>query len=458
MHAELPVGAFLAAVAVLIPIPWHWRARNVPTLSIIAWLFVSNFIYGINTSIWAGNARILVPVWCDIVTKIQIGSNIALPAACFCLCVHLERIASVRQAHTTRTSKTRQMIFDLSMCWLLPILYMILHYIVQGHRFDIVEDFGCRPTVYVSIASLFIVFIPPLALTVATLILGGVALAHFFRRRLSFARHLQQSNSALTTARYFRLMVMALVEMFWTLVVSSLNVWFTCRGGLRPWISWDNVHVGFSQIGQFPTVLIPKDDLRWTFALWWTIPISAFIFSAFFAFGEDAMREYCACFAWVRLHVFRMQPPLNSTGSLPSYNAAIPPRFPNKTFSSMGSTLSIFSEEPKVIAFPLTSSPSTKEALPPFPQTSSSTSSLPPTPNKPLPATPVPSTPSDRLSFMSVAETHLATPPHTPLSQRPFSYPIILLAPAPPGRHRSRTSSVRLTVYSSSQVEMGEAV
>lgn len=69
MHFELPIGAFIAATLVLIPLPWHWRARNVPTLSIIAWLFISNVIYGTNAIIWAGNVNVVVPVWCDISTS-----------------------------------------------------------------------------------------------------------------------------------------------------------------------------------------------------------------------------------------------------------------------------------------------------------------------------------------------------------------------------------------------------
>ncbi|TFY78497.1 hypothetical protein EWM64_g5515 [Hericium alpestre] len=453
MHAELPVGAFLAASAVLLPLPWHWRARNVPTLSIIAWLFVSNLIYGVNTSVWFDNARIIAPVWCDIVTKIQIGSNIALPAACFCLCVHLERIASVRQAHTTRTSKRKYMLFDLAMCWGLPIIYMILHYVVQGHRFDIVQGFGCRPTVYISIASLFIVFLPPLVLTAATLVLGGMALAHFFRRRLCFTQHLQQSNSALTTARYLRLMMMSLVEMFWTLIVSILNVWFSCRSGLRPWSSWANVHFGFWQIGQFPTVLITEDDLRWTFALWWTIPISAFIFAAFFAFGEEAMKEYRACGNWVLQHIFRRTLRDDFTSSLPSYVTPAPPRFTStsKTFSSLDSTSSSIAE-PKVLAFPLTHSTS---ALPPYASTmyTASSYSHPSTPEKALPDTLVPSTPSDN--------GHISYPPlvaHVqPSTPRPLSYPTVLIGPVPEERkgRRSRSSS---PCRSSAHVYPGEAV
>lgn len=304
MPAELPVGAFVAAGLVLIPLPWHWGARNVAMLSTIVWLFVSNIIYAIDAIIWAGNVADSAPVWCDITTKLQVGTNMALPACCLCICIHLERIASVRQVCTSRSDKIRRMIFDATLCWLIPIIYMALHYVVQGHRFDIVEDFGCRPTVYVSIPAIFLIWVPPMTAALATLGFAAVAVRHFFRRRLMFAKHLQNSNSGLTISRYFRLMSMAVVQMFWSLLITSFNVWFSCQNGLRPWISWDNVHSGFSQIAYFPTVLIPSSTLTWTYILWWALPASAAIFCIFFSFGRDAMHEYRECFSWVRRAVF----------------------------------------------------------------------------------------------------------------------------------------------------------
>jgi Pheromone A receptor len=66
MHRELPSVAFVAATLVLIPFPWHWRVGNVATLSIIAWLFVTNVIYGVDALIWADNVNVVIPVWCDI--------------------------------------------------------------------------------------------------------------------------------------------------------------------------------------------------------------------------------------------------------------------------------------------------------------------------------------------------------------------------------------------------------
>ncbi|KAI0315013.1 GPCR fungal pheromone mating factor, partial [Amylostereum chailletii] len=305
MRAELPIGAFIAAFVVLIPSSWHWRARSIPTLSMIAWLFLDNLILGINSIIWSGNVKPVVPLWCDIVTRLEHGSTVALPAACLCLCIRLERISSARNATTTQASKSRWMWFDVALCWGLPVVYVGLYYIVQGHRFDIVEDLGCRATFYVSVASLFLVMLPPLVLSVATLIFAAISLVHFFRRRIDFNRHLQKSGSALTTARYFRLMLMSMVLMTWTLTVSSLDVWFSLRRGFRPWTSWADVHSNWLQIGQFPWVFISPSDKAWTIALWWTLPVSAYINAAFFVFGEDAMREYAKWCSWVRVHIFR---------------------------------------------------------------------------------------------------------------------------------------------------------
>ncbi|KAI6111893.1 Rcb2.42 [Pisolithus thermaeus] len=351
MRAELPVGAFIAAGLVLVPLPWHWRARNVAMLSTIVWLFVANIIYAIDAIIWAGNVEDSVPVWCDITTKLQIGTNMALPACCLCICIHLERIASVRQVSTSHSDKMRRMIFDAMICWMIPIVYMALHYVVQGHRFDIVEDFGCRPTVYVSIPAIFLIWVPPITAALATFGFAAVAVRHFFRRRLMFAKHLQNSNSGLTTSRYFRLMSMAVVQMFWSLLITSFNMWFSCQNGLRPWISWDNVHMGFSQIAYFPTVFIPSSTLTWTYILWWALPASAVVFFAFFSFGHDAMNEYRECFSWVRRTIFSRISGGQSGGSKdlslarvrtgchsPATSRKFPMRFLCNRPSSMGSS------------------------------------------------------------------------------------------------------------------------
>jgi hypothetical protein len=138
-------------------------------------------------------------------------------------------------------------------------------------------------------------------------ILTAFALCHVVRRRMDFSKHLSQAQSALTTARYFRLMLMTIVLMVWTTIVSSINLAFSFRGGMQPYVSWSFVHAGFLGVGQFPTVFIPPAALSWSFALWWAVPVSSYIFTAFFAFGEDAMKEYKAVYHWIRIHIFRRE-------------------------------------------------------------------------------------------------------------------------------------------------------
>lgn len=106
-------------------------------------------------------------------------------------------------------------------------------------------------------------------------------------------------------------MAMAIVQMFWVVLLVVFNMWFTCRSGLRQWVNWQNVHFNFSRVGLFPDILIPPFVRRWTYFSWWSLPASGVIFFVFFAFGQDALKEYAACFHWVQRVVFRR----NSSGS-----------------------------------------------------------------------------------------------------------------------------------------------
>lgn len=126
----------------------------------------------------------------------------------------------------------------------------------------------------------------------------ALSFMHFFQRRASFARHLA-SSSGLNPSRYFRLMSMSVVEMFWSLIVVGITCWFNYRTGMRPWTNWEDVHFNFSRIDRYPIAIIPTSSLRWTYFVWWTLPISTYLFVLFFAFGQDAMQEYRSWFQYL---------------------------------------------------------------------------------------------------------------------------------------------------------------
>ena len=200
-------------------------------------------------------------------------------------------------------------------------------YLVQGHRFDIIEFYGCRPNTYISVPGILLLWVPPLIYSLVTLIFSGtfapssltavsskrqclstvIALKYFLQHRITFALYLENSNSGLTPSRYLRLMAMAFVEIIITAVSSSITLWFTSLS-LRPWTNFADVHFNFSRVATVPIVFAPQTIINYYYVTWYIIPVSSVIFFVFFAFGQDAVREYSACFAWIRRHVFCCAP------------------------------------------------------------------------------------------------------------------------------------------------------
>lgn len=125
-------------------------------------------------------------------------------------------------------------------------------------------------------------------------------------RRITFAAHLSSTQSALTTSRYLRLMLMAALQMVWSLTITAYTLWFTVMAvPIRPWTTWADVHSDFSRIDQYPVIFTPQIILTGYYIMWWMVPISTLIFVTFFAFGRDAMDEYKKCFLWFRTRILR---------------------------------------------------------------------------------------------------------------------------------------------------------
>lgn len=60
------VVSFLAVILVLIPLPWHYRTKNIATLSLAFWLIQGNLWAGINAVIWKDNVVVRAKPYCNI--------------------------------------------------------------------------------------------------------------------------------------------------------------------------------------------------------------------------------------------------------------------------------------------------------------------------------------------------------------------------------------------------------
>ncbi|KAJ8081619.1 a-factor receptor [Marasmius tenuissimus] len=227
--------SLLAFILVTIPLSWHLEAWNTGTCCFMIWTGLGDLIYFINSIIWNGRVGNYAPVWCDISEKYYAGINVALPVCSMCINRRLYHIATT--VTFTRAERRRAVMVDLAICVGIPVLAMILHYIPQGHRFDIFEDFGCWFTVYNTWVAFVLVFAWPLAIACVSGVYSILCLRSFYRRSRQ-SKELLSGNNNLKTSRYIRLMCLASVDVVVTIPFALyLVVNDATRAGVHPWIS-----------------------------------------------------------------------------------------------------------------------------------------------------------------------------------------------------------------------------
>ncbi|KAI0742565.1 STE3-domain-containing protein [Daedaleopsis nitida] len=306
MRTELPVVSFvcLGLLAVLSPVFLH--SRNVAVLSLVAWLVCCNLIHGINALLWAGNEVNHAPVWCDITTRVVLAAQMALPGCALVLARRLRRCA-IGQEVTQKTYTSTQ---DLTFTLIVPIIYIVLHVIVQPHRFDIAADFGCTPSIYTSSVAIILVWIPPLALCIATFAYASLAIRGRLDSSLVFFSHMQDSPRlnilAFIRPLFTSLLVTAVV--FSTTVV-SLYARVAAIGGLQMWSvdKWDVVHAHMTEV--FVIAPTSRFDLIRVEVEWWVVPACSFVVIGMTALGlvcrATGDSGYQELMRWFRTNVLR---------------------------------------------------------------------------------------------------------------------------------------------------------
>ncbi|KAF9221756.1 STE3-domain-containing protein [Gyrodon lividus] len=297
-----PVSSFLGFFLVLIPLPWHFEAWNAGTCAYIIWASLGCLLEFVNSVVWRNNALNIAPVWCDISSKVLLGAGIGIPAAGLCISRRLYMIAVIKSTVVTRQDKRRAVIIDLCIAFGLPMIVMTLHYVVQGHRFDILQDVGCYPSIYNTLPAYFLVFMWPTLLGCISFVFSLLTLRAFYKRRLEFSQFITSNNSSLNINRYIRLMMLAVSEMFCTIPISIYSVYIANKGvPLQPWISWANTHYNFSYVGLIPAVEWMGDpSFRTSVELTrWLFPASALLFFLLFGFATEARKNYRAAFLFV---------------------------------------------------------------------------------------------------------------------------------------------------------------
>ncbi|KAJ7759923.1 pheromone A receptor-domain-containing protein [Mycena metata] len=311
-----PVFAFLGFVVVLIPLPWHFQAWNAGTCLFMIWTALACLNNFINSVMWHNSIIDYAPVWCDISTRLTVGISVAIPAASLCINRRLYKIAACQTVSTTKAQKRRAVMVDCAIGVGIPVLQMILQYVVQGHRYNIMEDIGCYPDTYNTPLAYPLSYLWPNVIGLVSAVYCILSLREFNRRRAQFALLLSASSSTspLSLSRYFRLMSLATIELVFNTPISAYGLYLTItHDQIRPWISWANTHYDFSTVDVFPALLWRSSQATVvTIELSrWAVVFCAFVFFAFFGFAAEARKNYRLAF-WAVGKRLGFTPPANN--------------------------------------------------------------------------------------------------------------------------------------------------
>ncbi|KAG1789909.1 pheromone A receptor-domain-containing protein [Suillus variegatus] len=336
----IPVVSFLGFLLVLIPFPWHLQAWNAGTCVYMIWVAISCLIQFVNSIIWRNTALNVAPVWCDISTKLLIGASIGIPASALCISRRLYSIAVMKTGLATYQDKWRVVMIDLSISIGIPVIVMALHYVVQGHRFDILEDVGCWPAIYNVIPAYFLIYMWPSLLGCISFVYSGLTVAAFYKRRMAF-NSLILGNNSMNDNLYIRLMILSVVDMAFTVPISIYSAYISGTSiPLQRWVSFSNTHYNFSHVGLIPAAEWTSNPIykRSIDLTQWLFPVCALAFFVLFGFSSEARKYYRLYFLWIAKR-FGYNPPVMQTstshaprlkgkpaGSLPVYSTPAPPR------------------------------------------------------------------------------------------------------------------------------------
>ncbi|KAF9011229.1 pheromone receptor, partial [Cyathus striatus] len=290
--------AFIGFLMCAVPLTWHLEAWNAGTCLYMIWTGLGYLNQFINSVIWNKDAIIRAVVWCDVSTKFIIGANIAIPACSLCIMRRLYLIASIKRLAPTKKEKLREVYIDLAIGLGIPVAFMALHYIVQGHRFDIFGQLGCFPSTYNTPLALVFVRIPPIVIGLISMVYAFFTLKSFRKTEAHLKEVLMQMN--IPSTRYFRLMTLACIEILATVPLATWVLVMNVHFGFYPWLGWADTHAWFSHIGQYPAILWRDGSLSehaLEVSRWFNV-MCAFIFFAFFGFAVEARKHYRAGYNW----------------------------------------------------------------------------------------------------------------------------------------------------------------
>jgi pheromone a factor receptor len=184
----LPLFSLSALLLQIPPLLFHLHQRNLGASSLIVWLSLSLLIYVINPLLWP---RDNTHDWwdgagyCDVVVRVQIGVEVGLPGSALVIVRGLAAILNVDQA--PREKRWRGKLLEWWLCLGFPLFIMAIYYVVQSNRYTLVTTTGCRFWIERTWASIVLIAMWPLILSIYNAYLASKSHTHTLSLALSLS-------------------------------------------------------------------------------------------------------------------------------------------------------------------------------------------------------------------------------------------------------------------------------
>ncbi|KAJ7587532.1 pheromone A receptor-domain-containing protein [Mycena floridula] len=219
-------------------------------------LFLDNLTHGINAVAWRDNADIRVPVYCDIVSRLQFFMNF-LPSITSLLITR--KLYIISTANNVELPSRKQKLIDLGIEWGWGLGYplfmtVVVYTLCQDSRFIVLQGFGCASSTSDSWFSVVVISILPVIPPLISIIFYCPMIIRNVYVQRQNTNDFVTTNGSISRTSYMRILALGCLDIVITLPISLINLvsFFVTLEGTRSlpaYIGWQANHADFAPFG-----------------------------------------------------------------------------------------------------------------------------------------------------------------------------------------------------------------
>lgn len=207
------------------PLAWHIKCRNIPAVILILWLLLASLKILVDASIWSDDnyaTRWEGHVWCDIMIRVQQGTDSGVVCAITLIALNLLLILYANDwTEAWFKYYWRKCLVELFICLPTPIFVMATNYIVLNSRYVILRYSGCQSSYSDSWLTNILFAMWPFIWSIILFVLSVATILKYFSRRRDVKDVLKTTESGLTIRRFARLLIFCILIVLFMLPLST---------------------------------------------------------------------------------------------------------------------------------------------------------------------------------------------------------------------------------------------